>query len=240
MFRLLSHTAGLSVHGYGRGPQPEPLPSLEESLTDTGVQIVQEPGSGFLYSGDDYTVLQLVIEQVTGRSFAGYLQYEIFEPLGMTHSSFYDDPALLSQIASAYDQNWNAYTQRRFTEQAAAGLYTTAPDLARFIAAGLFGPHAEAPGRGILKPETLRLMFTWAPATGGGYGLGYQTGFDRTPVIMNSGDNPGWESVFVTLPEIGEGIVCLTNGDTGEAFNAELIQIWSAWLTQVYMNKGST
>jgi CubicO group peptidase (beta-lactamase class C family) len=232
--RLLSHTAGLNVHGYGRSQQIDPLPSLEQSLVNTRVQIIQQPGSAFLYSGGGYTVLQLMIEEVTGEDFADYLQSEILDPLGMENSSFLDSPKLLAKMANAYDENGHAFVQRQFREQAAAGLYATAPDLARFAAAGLPGPHGEKAGRGILLPETLERMYTPAPGTGGGYGLGYQTGYDKTPVVMHSGDNPGWETVFVALPEIGEGIVCLTNGDTGEAFNAELIQAWSAWLKNVY------
>jgi CubicO group peptidase (beta-lactamase class C family) len=236
IFRLLSHTAGLNVHGYGRGPQPRPLPSLEESLTNTGVQIIQEPGSGFLYSGGGYTVLQLMIEEVTGQPFAEYMQEQILDPLGMRRSSFYDAPAVLSRMATGYDEDWRPYPARRFTEQAAAGLYATAPDLARFVAAGLQGAGTQPPGRGVLEPKTLELMYAPAPTTDGGYGLGYQTSFDRTPIVLHSGDNPGWETIFVALPELGEGIVCLTNGDTGEAFNAELVQFWSAWLTRIYTN----
>lgn len=232
--RLLSHTAGLNVNGYGRGPQEWPIPGLEESLVNTGVTIVQEPGFAFLYSGGGYTVLQLMIEEVTGQTFSNYMQSEVLDPLGMTHSSFSDSPVVLSQLASAYDEHGHAYLPRQYTEQAATGLYATASDLALFVAAGLRGPHGEEPGRGILQPETLQLMYTPAPATNGCYGLGYQTTFDQTPVVMHSGDNPGWETVFVALPELGEGLVCLTNSDTGETFNAELIQAWSSWLVEAY------
>ncbi|HET7294347.1 MAG TPA: serine hydrolase domain-containing protein, partial [Vicinamibacteria bacterium] len=67
--RLLSHTAGFSVHGYpGLSPETA-LPSLEESLSGNNggagsVQLVQAPGSRFLYSGGGYTLLQLLVEEV--------------------------------------------------------------------------------------------------------------------------------------------------------------------------------
>jgi CubicO group peptidase (beta-lactamase class C family) len=71
--RLLSHSAGLSVMGYP-GLRPEiQLPSLEESLSGNNggageVRIIMEPGTQFSYSGGGFTLLQLIIEEVTGET----------------------------------------------------------------------------------------------------------------------------------------------------------------------------
>jgi CubicO group peptidase (beta-lactamase class C family) len=91
--RLLSHTAGLSVHGYAGQTPDRPLPSIEESLSGEAggsfpVELLEVPGRRWWYSGGGYSVLQLLVEELTGRPFADYMQAEVLEPLGMRASSF--------------------------------------------------------------------------------------------------------------------------------------------------------
>jgi CubicO group peptidase (beta-lactamase class C family) len=162
------------------------------------------------------------------------MQSEVIDPLGLTKSSYQASPEILAHLASAYDENLSPYPQRRYTEQAAAGFYATALDLARFVASGLAGPNGELPGRGVITPETLDLMYTPALATDGCYGLGYETYFDGVQFAFHGGDNPGWESTFTAIPELGEGFVSLTNSDTGEGFNSAATHLWIQWLTAVY------
>jgi CubicO group peptidase (beta-lactamase class C family) len=91
--RLLSHTAGLSVHGYVGQTSDRPLPPIAASLAEeTGdsfpVELLEASGRGWLYSGGGYSLLQLLIEELTGRPFADYMQAEVLGPLDMTASSF--------------------------------------------------------------------------------------------------------------------------------------------------------
>ena len=91
--RLLNHTAGLSVHGYvGQTPNGPPRSIAASLAGETGdsfpVQLLEAPGRGWLYSGGGYSVAQLLVEELTGRPFADYMQTEVPEPLGMTASSF--------------------------------------------------------------------------------------------------------------------------------------------------------
>ena len=161
--RLLSHTSGLSAGsstGYSGFEPGEPLPTLEESLTGKtkppgGIRLVSAPGSSFKYSGANYLVLQLLIEEVTGLPFSTYMRQEVLEPLGMTNSSYTWRPELRSATARAYDAWGQPLPNYIIPERAAGGLYTTAPDLARFVAAHMSGPRGEAAGRGVLAPETL-------------------------------------------------------------------------------------
>ena len=73
--RLLSHSAGLSVHGYPGFEPNATLPSLEEALSGQplgssySVEVVAEPGQAFSYSGGGYTLLQLIVEEVSGQDF---------------------------------------------------------------------------------------------------------------------------------------------------------------------------
>jgi CubicO group peptidase (beta-lactamase class C family) len=91
--RLLSHTAGLSVHGYVGQIPDRPLSSIAASLSEeTGdsfpVELLEPPGRHWLYSGGGYSVAQLLVEELTGRPFAEHMRAEVLEPLGMTASSF--------------------------------------------------------------------------------------------------------------------------------------------------------
>src|SRR5512139_2555671 len=155
--RLLSHSAGLSVEGYPGLPPDVQLPSLEESLSGNNggageVRITMQPGAQFSYSGGGYTLLQLIIEEVTGEAFSAYMQREVLDPLGMFHSSFEWRADLRPTTAVAYSETGAPLPNYLFTEKAPAGLYTTSPDLARFVAAEMPGPHGEPAGRGVLSP----------------------------------------------------------------------------------------
>jgi CubicO group peptidase (beta-lactamase class C family) len=218
--RLLSHTAGLSVHGYVGQTSDRPLPSIEASLAgETGdgfpVELLAAPGRGWLYSGGGYSVLQLLVEELTGRPFVDYLQAEVLDPLGMTASSFQWSRTF--ETARPHDANGRAIPDFVFAEQAAAGLVTTAPDLARFLAAALAGPRGEPGGRGVLSPAGVGLALTAAPATEGrwglGYGLGILAGGDR--LAYHEGANRGWRAGLALLPDRRAGIALPANGDAG-------------------------
>ncbi len=146
--RLLSHTAGLTdglgYAGYAPGTDPQ---SLEESLTrtqdaspgaDGRVRVGLEPGSEFKYSGGGYTLLQLLIEEVTGESFESYMQRAIFQPLGMTRSTYFVDEGGTPNLATSYDTDGTPAILYRFTSLAATSLYTTAADLTRLLQAHLY------------------------------------------------------------------------------------------------------
>jgi CubicO group peptidase (beta-lactamase class C family) len=232
--RLLSHTAGLSVHGYVGQTPDRPRSSIAASLAGgTGdsfpVELLEGPGRRWLYSGGGYSVAQLLVEELTGRSFADYMQTEVLEPLGMTASSF--RWSRTAQTARPHDADGGPVPDFVFAEQAAAGLVTTAPDLARFLAAALAGPRGEPPGRGVLSPAGVRLALTAAPATDGRWGLGY--GLGLTPggerLAYHEGANRGWRAGLALLPDRGAGIVLLANGDDGNAPIDAVVQRWLAF-----------
>ena len=230
--RLLSHSAGLSVHGYPGLPPDGPLPSLEESLSGNNggagsLRITMEPGAQFEYSGGGYTLLQLIVEEVTGETFSAYMQREVLDPLGMVHSSFEWRADLRPATAIAYSETGVSLPNYLFTEQAAAGLYTTAPDLARFVAAEMAGPNGEPAGRGVLSPDTLALMFTPAIQSQGhaqGLGQGIETLPGGSKLIGHGGANAGWRALISAIPELDLGIVILTNSDNGSALIDDVLR----------------
>lgn len=249
--RLLSHTAGLSVSGY-LGYEPEvPLPSLEEQLAsgpdaaegEGAVRISYPPGEEVHYSGGGYTVLPLLIEEVSGQSFAVYMQQNVLEPLGQTHSTF--DPAsqVIQQAATPYGADGQALPHYRFAAKAAGGLYTTPADLARFVAAAMRGSSGEPAGRRVLASRTIDEMFSppagattrMGPTTVYSLGLGYHLDpvlmKQDTRVVGHDGSNRGWKSTFLTLPAEGNGIAILTNSERGGAFNERVGCRWVEWAT---------
>jgi CubicO group peptidase (beta-lactamase class C family) len=234
--RLLSHTAGLSVHGYVGQRADRPLPSIVASLSGkTGdsfpIELLEAPGRRWLYSGGGYSLLQLLVEELTSRPFADYMQAEVLGPLGMTASSFRWSRA--AETARLHDADGGPLPNFCFVEQAAAGLVTTAPDLARFLAAALAGPRGEPPGRGVLSPAGVRLALTAAPATEGRWGLGYGLGLlpDGDRLAYHEGANRGWRAGLALLPNRQAGIVVLANGDAGSRLIDAVVQQWLALAT---------
>jgi CubicO group peptidase (beta-lactamase class C family) len=233
--RLLSHTAGLSLHGYPGFWPPVELPTLEASLGgDTNgagdVRLEAPPGTRWKYSGGGYTLAQLLLEEASAVSFAEYMRANVLEPLGMRHSAYGWPAEILASSATPYDEHGTPLPRGGplFPELAAAGLQTTAEDLGRFAVASLALTEAEAK---VLKPATLRLMQTPAPASPG-YGLGYQLE-DREGVLVigHGGANEGWMAMLSLVPTSRDGLVILTNGSNGNAVIRVLEKAWRAHLT---------
>jgi CubicO group peptidase (beta-lactamase class C family) len=241
--RLLSHSAGLNSQDYSP-ISARPLPSLEQSLSgESGgvnarsgsddVRITMEPGQQRSYSNGGYTLLQLVIEEVTGEPFANYMQREVLDPLGMTDSSFTWRKDLRAHSATGYDVAGRAVPHSAFTEKAAGGLHTTANDLVAFMAASMTGPNGEPAGRGVLTPKSVAaLLARQRLPDGSTASLGYevQTLPDGTHAAGHGGKNTGWRAEFLILRDRREGIVVLTNSDRLDGIVGFTEQAWGDWL----------
>jgi CubicO group peptidase (beta-lactamase class C family) len=222
-----------AVHGYPGLPPDLPLPSVEESLAGNNggagpVRLIQEPGSGFRYSGGGYTILQLLVEEVTRESFAGFMQREVLGRLGLAQSDFDWRGDLRAATAGAYGSNQQRLPNFLFAEQAAAGLYATALDLGAFVAAFVGGPDGEPAGRGVLSAETVALARSPAPGTGGAYGLGVEIWplSDQEAAIGHGGANVGWRARWAALPARRAGLVILTNSENGDGLATEVTCEW--------------
>lgn len=239
--RLLSHTAGLTDGlGYAGFKPGVPIQTLEESLTQTAdaspghdgrVRVGAAPGAKFLYSGGGYTLLQLLIEEVSGQSFNDYMKTAVLAPLGMSRSTFVlEDEA---DVADFFDERGRPATHYRFTALAAASLYTTTTDMTRFLQAHLTGANGEAAGRGVLRGETLALMrrphasqygvdiwglgtILFAPNKAGGF------------IIGHDGNNePAINTAARLDPATGDGIVILETGNPTLA--TQIASEWVFW-----------
>lgn len=243
--RLLSHTAGLTDGlGYAGFEPGAAVQSLEESLKRPAdvspgasgtVEVGYEPGSEWRYSGGGYAILQLLIEEVSGESFEGFMQRVIFRPLGMVRSSYSWTRTEGSTLAMFYDVDSKPSTHYRFSAVAATSLYTSASDITRFVQAHLPGKNGEPIGRGVLAPATINEM--WRPHASKYWediwGLGtilYASNNEGGFVVGHDGNNePAINTAARLNPATGNGIVIL---ETGKPLLAtRLAGEWVFWET---------
>lgn len=233
--RLLSHSSGLIDDlGYSGFAATDSIQTIEESLNkaaDTdysdGVAMVGvEPGSQYLYSGAGYTILQLLIEEVSGQPFTQYMKNEVLDPLEMYHSTFEYQDATNTQLAQVYKENGEVRPMNRFTALAAAGLYTTTHDLAKFLNANV----SENP---VLSSSTINEMATAETFIGttGIYGLGphlYSQNDKDSQIIGHdgSGNNAINTAARIDLKS-KDGIIILETGNYDIA--SRMADEWIFW-----------
>jgi CubicO group peptidase (beta-lactamase class C family) len=241
--RLLSHTAGLTDGlGYSGFKTGVALPSLEQSLTqapdaDEGssgaVQVGIQPGSTFKYSGGGYTLLQLLVEEVSHQSFADYMTQSIFQPLGMMHSTYVWSDSSEYALAEFYNQDGTTSEHYRYTSLAATSLYTSLADLELFFQAHLPGKNQEPVGRNVLRPETLKKMREPHAQSMGVdmWGLGtvlFLPIDNKDFMIGHDGKStPPINTAIRLNPQTGDGIIVLETGHPRIA--TKLSSEWVFW-----------
>ncbi len=224
---VLDHGAGFSVHGFGGYEAGAPVPSLIQVLNgqppanSTAIRVVFTPGSKFQYSGGGYTVLQTLMQDVTKTPFARTMQDLVLQPLAMKDSTF-EQPLPDGIEAAVAHIDGAAIPGRRhvYPELAAAGLWTTPADLARFVIAIQKAKRGDQDA--ILSPELTKEMLR---AQNGGAGLGVMLGGKgRSDTFAHNGSNAGFECGFLGFAETGQGAVLMTNAQGGQALIDELIE----------------
>jgi CubicO group peptidase (beta-lactamase class C family) len=220
--QLLGHTAGTGVRFFPGYPQHAPVPTLRQVLDGVPPSVTpavraDDPArhAKFRYSGGGYAVIQQLIADITGQPFASAARALVLEPLGMTLSTFEQPlPVGLRQAAARTD--WHVYP-----ESAAAGLWTTPDDLARFVralqaalaghdspvrpqaATGLLTPHAPLPAEG---EWNLLPILGMRPPDSCGLGM-FLHGQDR---FSHIGGADSFFSVLTASAKDGTGAVVMT------------------------------
>lgn len=222
--RLLSHTAGLSVHGFlgyfGGAEVPELLDVLEGGApaNSAPVLVELEPGTKWQYSGGGYCVAQQLLIDATEREFAEVARELVLEPLAMARST-YEQP--LPEAWRANAAAAHLFPPRVLDgeaavhpEQAAAGLWTTPSDLLRF---GLAMQRAYAAKEGALLPPELARAALEPALPGAGYGIGFQLFGDAgVPAFGHGGSNVGFKAALFLLRDRECGLAVMTNGESGQ------------------------
>jgi CubicO group peptidase (beta-lactamase class C family) len=221
LLQLLSHTGGLSVSGFP-GYAPEvPVPTLLQVLDGTApantapVRVSAAPGAAWRYSGGGYTVLQQLMADVAQQDFATAMQARVLQPLGMASSRFSQpaDAAILARAALPHSSAGQPYPggPSTYPELAAAGLWTTPSDLARFA----LGVQAAVAGHStVLQGEHAARMLK--PVLNG-YALGFEvSGSGAATAFAHGGSNRGYQNYLYGFANGGRGAVVMTNGDAGD------------------------
>ena len=233
--RILTHSAGLTVWGFPGYEMGKPVPTLQQLLDGVppantpAVRSDTTPGARWLYSGGGITIAQLMATDVTGEPFPALMRRLVLARAGMSRSTF-ENPlpeARWREAASGHERVDTPVPGRFhvYPEMAAAGLWTTASDLARWAIA-LSRSYRGQEG-GLLSPAMARQMISkqmpQRPPYGNGFwGLGVQVGGDGDSLsFSHGGRDEGFVASFVMWPNRGRGLVVMTNGVSG-AFIAEI------------------
>jgi CubicO group peptidase (beta-lactamase class C family) len=237
---LLSHTAGVNVHGFPGYVTTARVPTLQQVLegaepTNTEpIRVTAVPGQANSYSGGGYTIVQQMMIDATGEPFPEIMQSMVLGPIGMHHST-YQQPlpaARLQEVALPADDQGKpiAGGPHIYPEMAAAGLWTTPSDLALWVIEMQRSLHGQA--NHVLSPEMTRQMLTPIKAD---YGLGVDLSRqNNVPSFAHSGGNAGYKTFYIGY-ENGDGAVIMTSGDGGGWLWPEILRSisrvynWPTW-----------
>ena len=233
--RIVSHNAGLTVHGFPGYAADSAVPTTVQVLdgqrpaNTAAVRVDTFPGAILRYSGGGTTVMQQMVTDVTGRPFPLFMRETVLRPLGMLNSDYDYNVAAdrVRRIALAHDRQGRPIEGgwHRYPEMAAAGLWTTPSDLARFVIA----VHHASRGRtgGVISPELARQMLTQQSGqNGNGFGLGLQLEGAGTPAewFGHGGSNEGYRAMMVMFSGTGDGAVVMTSSDAGAELASEILR----------------
>jgi CubicO group peptidase (beta-lactamase class C family) len=216
--QLLSHTGGLTVHGFwGYSPDLH-VPTLVQVLdgntpaNSPPIRVDKEPGGNFRYSGGGYTVMQQMMIDVYGKPYPGIMKELVLAPLHMDHSTYEQplDSVKVKMAATGYLPNHEQTKGKRHTypEMAAAGLWTTAEDLAKFAIDIQMAVKGESK---ILSKQMVDRMLTPIDR---GYALGLGIDDRKGDVYFgHDGWDEGFSSEMKAHRDKGYGVVVLTNSN---------------------------
>jgi CubicO group peptidase (beta-lactamase class C family) len=225
---LLSHTGGLTVHGFPGYAVPGPVPTLLMVLDGVkpantpAIRVDMEPGLKFRYSGGGYAILQQMLLDVLGYPFPDLMRDIVLSPLGMWDSTYEQPlpPDKLKAAAAGHRAGGALVPGKRHTypEMAAAGLWTTPTDLATFAIE--IQNSALGKSNKVLSRASAEKMLTPVLES---YGLGL--GIDTVGgYFQHSGGNDGFTCMLYSGRASGKGVVIMTNSDAGSQLFQEILR----------------
>jgi CubicO group peptidase (beta-lactamase class C family) len=247
--RLLSHSGGLADGFTNRSPS-DPVPKyftpggVAPSVTiqqlldaepgidvDGPTRVAFVPGSRYRYANADYSIVELLIQDITGKAFPAFMQETVLGPLGMTSSTYKQPlpPDLRARAATEHDHSGKALAGDRLHMPmlAAGALWTTPSDMARFVIEIMDNYRGKS--KGILSSTMVSEMFSrqieipqnpMADASGLGFKL---SGAGKDLCVMHTGATWGSSSIVLAYPGTGQGAIIMTNSATGSLLRFEIL-----------------
>jgi len=237
---LLSHLSGLS-EGEGFGTREGEVPTITDVLngrepaTNAPAEIQHEPGTTWHYSNFGFIVLQLLLEDHLGSSYAELMQEYVFNPLRMNRSTFahYDKKAIRDEVIVPHDENGTPHERdMNPTIKAHGDLLASPKDLAIFTIELMRAYNGETnnlfsrnTAREMLKMSRMIKPEEFHGLENMGYGFGaFILGEHDAFYFMHPGsNNPGTSSMLIANPRTGQGAIIMTNGVQGILLNEQLV-----------------
>jgi|GEM_PF-116397 len=233
--QLLSHSAGLNVHGFGFTTYSggDTLPSIVQMLegkkpsTTEAIRSLSEPGMKYKYSGGGTIISQLLLMDVTKQSYENYMLNNVLVPLNMKNSSFSQPPIVRKgmQLATGYTQmNNGGAVKGKYPitpQQAAAGIWTTPTDLANMII-NIQQSLKGKPGAFLSKNVAELMLLPYNDKSAAlGFFIDDKNG---TKYFQHGAGNPGFSGWYYASMKGGKGVVILANSDANSEIFGEVIK----------------
>lgn len=224
--QILTHTSGLGEAGGPAAQNARTLADLVPLWLAAPMQY--EPGEKWKYTQSGINAAARIVEVVSGMTFDAFLQKRLFDPLGMKHTTFYLADEQRARLVTAYAKNKDTgalesvpprpeFGPRDRPPQGNGGLYSTAPDYARFCQMLLNGGTLE--GRRYLSAAAMKFLTT--PQTGD-----LPTGFFQADTYGNRGTNYGWGIATCILRAPHDGVAAMLSPGTYGHGGAWGTQAW--------------
>lgn len=217
--RLLSHSAGTTVHGFRGYSSQESVPTLQQLLNgekpanSAPVRVDTVPGTLTRYSGGGTSIVQQMLVDQLQKPFAQIMKETVLSPLGLKNSTYEQPlPKALEPLAAVGTRSGGKSLEGRwhtYPEQAAAGLWTTPSDLARIALE--VSKSSQGKSQRVVSQSMAQQMLTRQSEA---FGIGFM----RRPNVNwfgHGGSNEGYRCVLVAFAEPGSGIAIMTNSDDG-------------------------
>ncbi len=223
--RLMSHSAGLTVHGFPGYAVGTPVPTLvqifngKKPANTDPIRVNFVPGTKMRYSGGGVTIEQQLMIDVTGKPFPQFMHDTVLSKIGMTESS-YEQPLPQARAAhtatgtyaagGAVEGRWHIYP-----EMAAAGLWTTPTDLAKFAIEIALSKQGKA--NHVLTQKSVQEMLRPQIEAEGGdghVGLAFFLDDKNPGAFGHDGDDEGFQAKLIMLGDSGKGLAIMGNSDS--------------------------
>lgn len=230
---LLTHTAGISIHGFPGYRQQDYFPTIHEVLDGKGntgrIYVSTPPDSVWRYSGGGYTIMENIVEEISGMPLEDYMDQFVLGPLQMANSTYSQPlPETLHQNASAAYYGSGEIIEglwHNYPEQAAAELWTTPTDLAKYCIEiqQILADEKD----GLLSKETVGKMLTKHKNN---WGLGPSLVWEGDSLrFQHGGKNAGFTNNMIAFAHRGEAYIVMTNADNGGPLIREILRSISAY-----------
>jgi len=215
---LLSHTAGLNVHGFLGYEKGNKIPTLiqilngEKPANSKAVRSMFEPSLKYEYSGGGIEISQLILQDITGKPYDEYMWQNVLKPMGLIHSFYTQPPPAdkLNLLATGYYNDGKEVKGKYhiYPEQAAAGLWTNPTDLAHYVIETQLSFQDKS--NKVLSQKITKLMLT--PYIDSSAALGvFITKQGSKKYFGHEGTDEGFVSQYYGSTQNGNGVVVMAN-----------------------------